>query len=204
MGKFFALAICLLSVMSLSGQELSKKDTLLIEFDRTNRLLIPKMHTYEEGSEKLLYFSYPEIQRKDVIEIELSFWGIDGEIMDNELIFETDETFELNNIRYKFSRALFFSEDGSGGTWPGSDEYFTDWRILKQLEPNVFKTPNFQEAKPYPPIPEEAIINAELKLAENSLLDYSEYNGSFIIQIKYSHQGKDQIKELRFVYMHGD
>lgn len=206
MKRFYSLIVIIVIFYNFceAQDNNSKKDTIVIEFDDNNRLLIPGMPTYEPGGESLLYISYPEFQRKGSVEFVLSFWGIDGDIMNNFLIFEHNDDLIINSLEYKFSRALYFCEDGSGGTWAGSDEFFTDWNELSLYEQDVYDIPDLKAAEPFPIIPEEAIIKAEEQLEKNSLLDYSEQTGSVIIKINYTLKKKEYIKELIFYYLYGD
>ena len=162
------------------------------------------MPVYEPELKHMLFVNHRDLQRKDKIEFELSYWGIDGEIMDNMLIFEVEEDFVIKRSDYRFSRALYFSEDGSGGTWAGSDEYFCEWRELIPVDPDIYRTPNHEEAKPYPVIPEAAIIEAEKELEKNPIIDYTEHTGSFMIKLHYLLKAKEHIKEIVFNYSYGD
>ena len=207
MKRLFTAAIILLiltagtSAQNLNGYGIS--DTIVIEFDKNNILFIPKMPTYEPGSEDLTYVSYEDFKKKESINFELSMWGIDGEILENELIFDVKDDFIIHSVKYKISRALYFNEDGSGGTWPASDEYFSDWTALEEIDFNMYATPDRNKIS-YPVIPEEAIEKAEEEKEANPILDYYEYTGSVVIQITYTLNNKEYTKELNFEYSYGD
>ncbi len=207
MKRLFLPAIILLILSAntaaqyINGYGIS--DTIVIEFDKSNILFIPKMPTYEAGTEDLTFVSYDDFKKNESISFELSMWGIDGEILENELIFDVKEDFIIHSVKYKISRALYFNEDGSGGTWPASDEYFSDWRPLKEVDYNIFATPAWNKIN-YPVIPEEAIKKAEKEKETNPILDYSEFTGSVVIQINYTLNNKEYTKELNFEYSYGD
>ena len=207
MKRLFLPAIILLiltagtAAQDINGYGIS--DTIVIEFDKNNILFIPKMPTYEAGSEDLTYVSYEDFKKNESISFELSMWSIDGEILGNELIFDLTDNFIIRSVKYKISRALYFNEDGSGGTWPASDEYFSDWRPLNEVDYNIFATPAWNKIV-YPVIPEGAIEKAEEEKESNPILDYSEFTGSVVIQIKYTLNNKGYTKELNFEYSYGD
>lgn len=207
MKRLFTSAIILLilhantAAQNINGYGIS--DTIVIEFDKNNILFIPKMPTYEPGSEDLTYVSYEDFKKKESIDFELSMWSIDGEILENELIFDVKDVFIIHSVKYKISRALYFNEDGSGGTWPASDEYFSDWRPLKEVDFNIYATPAWNKID-YPVISEGAIEKAEEEKRENPILDYSEFTGSVVIQIHYTLNNKEYKKEINFEYAYGD
>ena len=201
----FAVILLILShdltAQNANGYGIS--DTIVIEFDKYNRLFIPKMPTYEPGSEHLTYVPYEDFQNKETIDFELSMWTIDGEILGNELIFDVTDDFIINSVKYKISRALYFNEDGSGATWPASDEYFSDWKPLEVIDFHIYATPVWNKIK-YPVIPEGAIEKAEEEKRGNPILDYSEFTGSVVIQINYTLNKREFTKTLNFGYSYGD
>ena len=159
--------------------------------------------TYESGYESLTYVPYKEFQSKENIEFELSMWSIDGNIIENEIIFDISENFKINSVKLKVSKALYFNEDGSGGVWSASDEYFSVWMYADQADSYIYEIPASNDII-YAEIPSDAYAKAEEETNNNPNLGIYEYESSFVIQIDYSVNGKSLSKEIYFYFSHGD
>jgi len=183
-----------------------KPDTIVVEFDSNNKLLIPGMlpSAYaDENPTSDMFVNDSFLQKHDTITFTLSeVSGIDGNIEGNELFFETDKKFKLISINCNAYAGIFFNEDGSGGTWQEfkNSEYRKE--PLKQIEENIYEVPKFEGIAEI--VPNELIEKADKKTEENDLLSYEIYISKMLVEIQYSIRGKKFKKILVFNYEYGD
>ncbi len=183
-----------------------KPDTIVIEFDANNRLLIPGMlpSAYaDENPTSDMYVKYSDLQKEDKISFTLSeISGIDGNIEGNELFFETEKDFEIISVNCNAYAGVFFNEDGSGGVWQEFEDTEYGKEPAKQTEEKVYKVPLFEGAVDI--VPNEIIEKADRKTEENDLLSYEIYLSKITVEIQYLLKGKKYKKTLVFNYQYGD
>ncbi len=180
-----------------------KPDTIVIEFDANNKLLIPGMlpnEHEEENPTTAMFVSSSLLQKHDSIFFTLNdIYAIDGNIEGNELFFETDKNFKLININCNAFAGIFFSEDG---TWQEFGNYEYGKEPLKQVDEKIYEVPTFEGIAEV--VPNKIIEKADKKTNENDLLSYDIYISKVLIEIQYSINGKKFKKTLVFDYEYGD
>jgi len=183
-----------------------KPDTIVIEFDTNNKLLIPGMlpSAYaDENPTSDMFVSYSFLQKHDTITFTLGeISGIDGNIEGNELFFETDKKFKLIRINCNAFAGIYFNEDGSGGTWQEFKNSEYGKEPLKQVEEKIYEVSTFEGIAEI--VPNEIIEKADKKTDKNDLLSYDIYISKMLVEIQYSISGKKFKKVLVFNYEYGD
>jgi len=121
-----------------------KPDTIVIEFDTNNKLLITGMlpSAYaDENPTSDMFVNYTFLQKHDTITFTLGeIAGIDGIIEGNELFFETENDFTIIDINCDAYAGIFFSEDdsGSGGIWQEFEDTEYGKTPAKQIEEKIY------------------------------------------------------------------
>ncbi len=183
-----------------------KPDTIVIEFDKNNRLLIPDMHPgvyAEENPTPDMYKSYDFVQKHDKIEFILSQTnGIDGDITGNELFFETTDDFKIIALNCNAFAGIFFSEDGSGGVWQEFEDTEYGKEPAEHVENKIYEVPLFEGIADI--VPNDLIEKADKKTDENDLLSYNINVSKITVEIQYSLKNKNYKKLLIFKYEYGD
>ncbi len=188
-------------VSAIKTETSGKPDTIVIEFDENNRLLIPGMTPSpfaDENPTPDMYVNYTFLQKHDSI----FFNGIVEPLEGNELFFETNKDFEIISTDCNAFAGIFFNEDGSGGTWREFGETPYGKESAKQIEEKIYEVPLFEGALEN--IPDEILEKADSKLDENELLSYEPMISKVIIDIQYILKGKKNKKVFVFKYEYGD
>jgi len=183
-----------------------KPDTIIIEFDENNLLLIPGFGpgVYdEENPTPSMYKNYSFVQNNDKINFILSdISGLSGDIRGNELFFETDKNFKIISILCDAQAGIFFNEDGSGGMQEEFKGEKSEKYPAKQTDEYIYEVPNFEGIEDA--FTEDVIAQADKKVDENDLLSYDFLISEIIVEIQYSINNQKYIKKLVFKYEYGD
>ena len=187
------------NISTVSG---GKPDTIVIEFDKNNSLLIPGFGpgAYdEENPTPSMYKDYEFVQNNEKIDFILSeISGLSGDIRGNELFFETNKGFEIKSVLCDAQAGIFFNEDGSGGVWQEYENSEYGKEPAKQTDEFIYEVPLFEGI-------EDVVSNELIKKAEgNDLLSYEILLSKITVDIRYSLNGKDYRKTLVFNYEYGD
>ena len=186
-----------------------KTDTIVIEFDENNRLLIPGFgpgypdYSDEENPTPSMYKNYSFVQNNDTINFTLSdMIGLLGDIRGNELFFETDKNFKIISILCDAQAGIYFNEDGSGGIQEEFKGDKFEKYPAKQTDEYIYEVPNFEGIEDA--FTEDVIAQADKKVDENDLLSYDFLISEIIVEIQYSINNQKYIKKLVFKYEYGD
>ncbi len=179
-----------------------KPDTIVIEFDANNKLLIPGIlpSVYaEENPTSDMFVSYSFLLKHDTIFFPLSeSVGIEG----NELLFDTNKDFETVSVLCDAQAGIFFNEDGSGGMREEFKGEKFDNYPAKQTEEYTYEVPKFEGVEDA--FTEDIIAKADAKVKSNELLSYDFKISEVTIEIQYILKGKKYKKTLVFNYEYGD
>jgi len=184
-------------------------EKLLCEFEYDFSMSIPNMYSNEEvdpAESNALYKSFNETMNEEIIEYTIAgLWGISGELFGNTITFEYDTmNFTIDSVCIAYENAIFFNEDGSGGTWAEGVSEITDYIKLENTNFFDYQIPNENELPAEPYLAQEAIDAADAKLDENEMLNYSIWTNNVAILVVYKSHGKDAHKVISFNYEYGD
>lgn len=133
------------TVVSEVSSDFNNKDSLLIQLADDNSLLIITdlfLIKFPGTMDYPLTKEVDNITETSTIDIKL-FVIYCSEMFQTEFTFyPLIEDIEITKIEQQYSSTLFFSEDGSGGTWEIDEvsEVSSDWLVVEQLDEYIFRT----------------------------------------------------------------
>ena len=175
-----------------------KPDTIVIEFDENNRLLIPGIvlnGDVEENPTPSMYKNYSFVQNNDKINFTLDdIYDLSRDIRGNDLVFEIDTNFKIISILCDV-QAVIYDDDVMQEEFKGK-EFEKD--SAEQIDEYIYHVPSFEGIEDY--LTEDLMAQADKKVDENNLSSYDFYISEYIVEIQYSINNKKYKKELVFNY----
>lgn len=142
------------------------------------------------------------------IDIELFVMYCSEMFQTGFMFYPLIENLEITKIEQQYSSTLFFSEDGSGGTWEIDEvkEVSSDWLVIEQLDDYSFSTlstDELNEAKPE--ISEKSFALADKYIQDSEVSD-SYFEASTVNRLKiFFKTGEGDFEfSINFVLQQGD